>query len=392
MSYTVGGLRLDRPFRIRRIGHFGYHSPDITATVEFLTKRVGLLVSDIDDFTSRAPQLEKLHATGWFLRCGSDHHTIVVASQKLVDAREPARKGAVVGQLSWQVGSLQEVLDGIGYLEGRAKLRRVGRDTPGSNWHGYVYDPDGYINEVFYGMEQIGWDGRSKPVTMYDRGFTTLPPLPQPPEFREVDEALSNSAAAGGYRWQETEPLDYTVEGMTMPRPYKPTRLGRIVLFVADLEASLAFYRDAMGLKLTERVRVKGHECAFLRVDDEHHTLVLVPKKLREGASFGADLGAGYGLAVPTFDQLRAAYRVLREQGYRELDLPPELSAGVHYGFWLQSPDKVAVQLYYAMDRVGRDGAAPIPTTLPTPAASWPEAIVHGGPAWYDPPFMGPLA
>ena len=46
-----------------------------------------------------------------------------------------------------------------------------GRDMPGSNWHTYLLDPDGHSNELYYGIEQIGWDGYSKPQSMYDRGF-----------------------------------------------------------------------------------------------------------------------------------------------------------------------------------------------------------------------------
>lgn len=387
MTFTTGGLRLEQPFRIRRIGHFGYHSPDITATIEFLTRKLGLNISDIDDFSSRLKQpLPKVDATGWFLRCGPDHHTLVVGSQNLIDTREPARKGAVVNQLSWQVGSLQEVVDGVSFLDRKAKLRRIGRDTPGSNWHAYAYDPDGYVNEIFYGMEQIGWDGRSKPETMYDRGFTTLPELPQIPEYIEVDNALLRKGADGGYRWNEPREAKYQVEGILMPQPFKLTHLGRVALYVADLQASLDFYCGVLGLKLSERFSVLGHECAFLRADAEHHTLALYPKALREQLGFAA----GCGFAVATYQQLVEARQFLEKQGVRILDLPAELSPGVHYGFWVQGPDTVAIQIFYGMDRVGLDGVAPKPATLPVPCSQWPESIVHGGTAWFEPPFLGP--
>ena len=96
-QYLVGGLELPRPFRVRRIGHIGYHSPDVDATAQFLAKALGLQQSDVDDFTSRVPQLSKKDATGYFFRCGTDHHTVVIGSQALVDTREPARRGALVG-------------------------------------------------------------------------------------------------------------------------------------------------------------------------------------------------------------------------------------------------------------------------------------------------------
>src|SRR5437763_12651524 len=60
---------------------------------------------------------------------------------------------------------------------------------PGSNWHVYVYDPDGHTNELYYGIEQIGWNGRSKPRDMYYLGFREKPDLPQMSEAAEIAEA-----------------------------------------------------------------------------------------------------------------------------------------------------------------------------------------------------------
>lgn len=388
-TFNVGGLRLPQPFRIRRIGHIGYHAPDVNASADFLSRQLGLLKSDVDDFTTRVPQLSKADATGYFFRCGTDHHTVVLGSQALVDTREPARKGALVGQISWQVGSLKEVLDGITFMDERARLRRVGRDSPGSNWHAYAYDPDGYINEIFYGMEQVGWDGRSKPASMYDRAFHRRPELPQMPEFLEVDVAAARGDRLEGFRPVDRGEARFDVEGILMERPFKLTRLGRIVLFVAELERSLAFYTQVLGLRLSERRKVLGHECAFLRADTEHHTLALLPKALEERLG----IGAGYGLAVATYQQLRDAHAHLRTQpGVKVLELPAELSPGVAYGFWVQGPDRVAIQLTYGMDAVDRRGAVVPPVSLPPAPGAWPEAIEHGDAAWADPVFMGPLA
>jgi len=389
MSYVVGGLRLDRPFRIRRIGHFGHHCEDISATVEFMAQRLGLIPSDHYDATARFPQLSKADATGWFFRCNTDHHSFVVASQKLNDTMEPQRKGELVNQLSWQIGSLQEVANAIDYLDKKARLRRVGRDCPGSNWHSYTYDPDGYVNEVYYAMEQIGWEGNSKPIHFYERGFKTRPPLPQIPEFAEVDEAISSGIALDtGFHWAETGKPVYDVEGIMMPRPFRLTRLGRIMLFVSELERSIGFYRDVLGLSVSERLDVAGRECAFLRAENEHHTLALVPASLRDRLG----ISAAYGVAVATYQQLKDAYAYLKDAGAKILELPPELSPGVRYGFWVQGPDPVAVQIYYGMDCVAPDGSLLAKGRNPIGPQAWPATIEHGGARWFDPPFLGPLS
>ena len=62
---------------------------------------------------------------------------------------------------------------------------------PGSNWHTYIRDPDGHTVELYYGMEQIGWDGRSKPEAMYYRAFREQPELPQISEEQEVSDAVA---------------------------------------------------------------------------------------------------------------------------------------------------------------------------------------------------------
>jgi hypothetical protein len=62
------------------------------------------------------------------------------------------------------VGSLQDVGNAIEWFhEMGVEIQRSGRDMPGSNWHTYLYDPDGYCLQLYYYMEQVGWDGRPRP-------------------------------------------------------------------------------------------------------------------------------------------------------------------------------------------------------------------------------------
>src|SRR5437667_11969634 len=78
-------------------------------------------------------------------------------------------------------------MDAHAYFQNRGiPIQRVGRDMPGSNWHVYVYDPDGHTIELYYGIEQIGWNQLSKPTEMYYRGFREKPSLPQVSEITEV--------------------------------------------------------------------------------------------------------------------------------------------------------------------------------------------------------------
>ncbi len=68
----------------------------------------------------------------------------------------------------------------------------AGRDTPGSNWHFYPIDPEGHTNEFYYGIEQIGWDGFSKPPALHKITYHKPPDLPHRSEYAEVAEGLGD--------------------------------------------------------------------------------------------------------------------------------------------------------------------------------------------------------
>ena len=49
-KYDVGGLLLDRPFKIRRLGHFGFDNAAMAESLAFYTDLLGFRLSDILDF------------------------------------------------------------------------------------------------------------------------------------------------------------------------------------------------------------------------------------------------------------------------------------------------------------------------------------------------------
>ena len=178
--YNVGGILLERPFKVRRLGHFGFNIEKLEAGREFYGDLLGFTISDKADF-SRAPWFPKDKGLGdshgYFMRYGTDHHAMVLFSKPVMDQRAD-RKFApevTINQITWQCGSLREIGDAHSYFqEQQVRIQRVGRDMPGSNWHTYVYDPDGHTNELYYGIEQVGWTQNSKPRLSVPQ---TSPPL-----------------------------------------------------------------------------------------------------------------------------------------------------------------------------------------------------------------------
>jgi catechol 2,3-dioxygenase-like lactoylglutathione lyase family enzyme len=395
--YNVGGVLLPRPFKIRRLGHFGVNVADIGAGLGFYRDRLGFKVSDEIDFGRRAPDALKGidQPKGYFMRYGTDHHAFVLFHRRVMETLDPRRAGGdkTINQITWQCGSLGEVVRAVPFFKERGvELRRVGRDMPGSNWHAYVYDPDGHVNELYYGIEQIGWDGVSKPPALYDRGFHDVPSLPQISEEAEVEEARRQGIDIfSGMRTVERLPAPHDVDGVLLPRPFKVTRIGPVKLFVEDVGRAAAFYEEVLGFVRTEEVGFRGQRCLYLRQGTEHHSLALMPKALREPLGLSAHTSLmAFGLELGSYQQLKDAVGWLAQHGARRVDLPRELSPGIDYHAHVLDPDGHCLLLYYYMEQVGWDGR-------PRPAAErrrlhepWPDALEPLSDTYVDQIFQGP--
>jgi catechol 2,3-dioxygenase-like lactoylglutathione lyase family enzyme len=400
-KFDVGGVLLDRPFQIRRLGHFGIFTNRMEEAKRFYLDLLGFQIADPVDLAPRAKTPGQLDGMGdtnvYFTRYGTDHHSFVLFPRAVfesVGVKYPPR--VTVNQITWQVSSLKEVVDANAWLnDNKIQTHRSGRDTPGSNWHSYMRDPDGNTNELYYGIEQIGWDGHSKPPAMYERGFSQTPPLPQIAEYQEVDDFTARGVAMGsGYRHRETLPFDYEVGGIKMPRPFKITGIGPVRLFVSDMGKSLDFYTRYLGFNVTEEVVWRGHRCVFLRAATEHHSVALYPDAVREALDIPhRSFLMSFGLRVNDYRQLRDAVGFLRNKSVQIRYLPPELLPGMDYTAFALDPDGHLIQLYSYMEQVGWDGQ-------PRPAAqrrrvdntAWPDAIAPLPDSFGGEPFLGPWA
>ncbi len=104
----------------------------------------------------------------------------------------------------------------------------------------YLTDPDGHGIEIYADRERAIWAGRVQTL------MTTLP-LDLPSLLEEVDPANP----------------DDTFDGMPAG-----TTLGHVHLRVSDVEQTVAWYRDIIGLEL---MATYGAQAAFLAADGYHH-------------------------------------------------------------------------------------------------------------------------
>jgi len=389
-KYNVGGMLLDQPFKIRRLGHFGFNVADVEACRHFYSDLLGFRVSDA-----------RPNGMGYFMRFGGDHHALALFAklregEAAPNGRRYAAPDITINQITWQTQSLSEPVNAVDYFAERGiELQRTGRDGAGSNWATYFYDPDGHTNELYYGIEQIGWDGHSKPE-QYRRPEREKVKLPVKSEFDEIQESLATTGVTptAGHRHLETMPPIYEVGGIMLPRPFKIVKHGPVNIFVEDVERARDFYIENIGFSVTEESVWQGERCAFLRCNTEHHSLALFPRTWRERLGLSSHTTSmSFGIQVANYQQLKDAIRFLRENGVRvETNLiPSDLYPGIDYCAHAFDPEGHCIQLYYYMEQVGWDGRVrPKSERRQVDPGNWPDTLEPLSDTFGGEPFLGP--
>ena len=120
-------------------------------------------------------------------------------------------------------------------------------------------------------------------------------------------------------------------------------RIGHVHLKVADLERSLAFYRDVLGLEVTQRF---GSQAAFLSAGGYHHHIGLNTWESAGGQPPPRDATGLYHVAflLPTREALATAVRRVLKAG---IPLDGAADHGVSEAIYLRDPDKNGVELYW---------------------------------------------
>lgn len=125
------------------------------------------------------------------------------------------------------------------------------------------------------------------------------------------------------------------------------TRIGHVHLKVADLDRSLAFYRDLLGFEVT---MMYGDQAAFISAGGYHHHI-----GLNTWHSKGAPPAPPYGVGLfhtaivyPTRKDLAIVYDRLRQVDYPFTGFADH---GVSEALYLDDPDGNGAELYWDRPR-----------------------------------------
>lgn len=122
-------------------------------------------------------------------------------------------------------------------------------------------------------------------------------------------------------------------------------RILHTMIRVSDLEKSLAFYTDVLGMKLLRQQDYPAGEftLAFVGYGDESETAVL--ELTYNWGEHHYDLGDGWGhIAIEVDDVYEAAERI-REKGGEILREPGPMNAGSTIIAFVADPDGYAIEL-----------------------------------------------
>ena len=141
------------PFRIGKLGHVVINVRDVARSLRFYTEVLGFEVSDVYPDAMVPGGMA-------FLRCNPDHHGIA-----LVGSSSGPSENLDLNHIAFEVGSLDEVIRARDHLQRHGvTIDFEGRRRAGCQLAVEFRDPDNHRLEIYWGIDQIGSDGRARPA------------------------------------------------------------------------------------------------------------------------------------------------------------------------------------------------------------------------------------
>jgi catechol 2,3-dioxygenase-like lactoylglutathione lyase family enzyme len=174
------------PFQLRKIGHVALFVTDVERSVRFYVDVLGFQISDLY-------QEDMMPGGAAFIRLNTDHHGIALF--KATQDRDP---GAGLHHMAFEVGSLDEVFRVRDHLrEHNVPIHFEGRRRAGVQIAVEFRDPDGHNLEIYWGIDQIGSEGKARPANQW-KGATSLEAAIADPVIGQDTSLLDASLAHGG--------------------------------------------------------------------------------------------------------------------------------------------------------------------------------------------------
>ena len=139
------------PFTVQKLGHAVLMVQDLRRSVAFYTGVLGFRISDVYPDTMMPGGMV-------FLRFNGDHHGIALVGAGRHDCRNEE-----LHHLAFEVATLDEVVRARDHLRANdVRIDFEGRRRAGCQIAVEFRDPDNHSLEIYWGLDQIGSDGRAR--------------------------------------------------------------------------------------------------------------------------------------------------------------------------------------------------------------------------------------
>lgn len=143
------------------------------------------------------------------------------------------------------------------------------------------------------------------------------------------------------------------------------SRLGHVGLHCSDLDRQVAFYRDVLGLTVTDASPEKGIVFLSARPEEEHHELLLVGGR---NAGPEARVVQQVSFRCPSLDDVTEYYQRFTRMGVR---LDAVVNHGNAIGVYFFDPEGNRCEVYWATGL-----AAHQPFVLPVDLEAAPRVVL----------------
>ncbi len=158
------------PFNITKLGHLVLMVEDLERSVAFYTQILGFRISDVYPDSMIPGRMV-------FMRFNADHHGVA-----LVGGAKKSAEHAELHHLAFEVATLDEVLRARDHLRKHGvPIDFEGRRRAGVQVAVEFCDPDGHRLEIYWGLDQIGSDGRARPPEEWREEFSLEAAVGNPP-------------------------------------------------------------------------------------------------------------------------------------------------------------------------------------------------------------------
>ena len=151
--------------RVMKMSHLGLAVRDLDESVAFYTDALGMRLTERFEYPEDKVGHGVTVAAGAFIRCDATHHQLSLfqlkdslAADAEVDDRTKPNFG--LHHIAFEMATPADLLAKLGELRERGvPIVNCRRGGPGNQPRFYARDPDGYLIEFFWGIDEIGWDG-----------------------------------------------------------------------------------------------------------------------------------------------------------------------------------------------------------------------------------------